>query len=247
MFNVLLAEGRKALTGRSWLYLLGGGILFGVTVAYGYATSVEDTAAVTTQVRASVTEEVIRAWMTMHLFSTLFGAVFVAGEYHTGTISRSVLLSGGRGRLFAAKMIVGTVRGCCSAWSLPERPCSPRRLHPGRSLTSPRVDHGGLANALGVFAATASVPAGGVASAGLSATRSLRSSSSSCSPWGWSPTCCGAVPEVAKYLLTIAMSSVYLDGKPELLSVPAALAVIGGWIVATGAAGYQLLRTRDIT
>jgi hypothetical protein len=43
------------------------------------------------------------------------------------------------------------------------------------------------------------------------------------------------------------MSSVYLDGKPELLSVPAALAVIGGWIVATGAAGYQLLRTRDIT
>ncbi|MBO2528660.1 MAG: ABC transporter permease [Thermobifida fusca] len=248
MFNVLLAEGRKALTGRSWLYLLGGGILFGVTVAYGYATSVEDTAAVTTQVRASVTEEVIRAWMTMHLFSTLFGAVFVAGEYHTGTISRSVLLSGGRGRLFAAKMIVGTVMGVLFGLvAAGAALLSPLVFIPTFADFSPEWTTVGWQTALGVFAVTALGTCWGVALGWVVRHQVASVLIIVLLTLGLEPYLLRAVPEVAKYLLTIAMSSVYLDGKPELLSVPAALAVICGWIVATGAAGYQLLRTRDIT
>jgi hypothetical protein len=53
------------------------------------------------------------------------------------------------------------------------------------------------------------------------------------------------LPAVGKFTMTIAMSSVYRDGKPELLSIPVALAVITGWLAVAGFAARKLFLTRD--
>ncbi len=55
------------------------------------------------------------------------------------------------------------------------------------------------------------------------------------------------IPEVGKFLMTIAMSSVFRDGKPELLSEPVAFLVIGGWLAIAWFGARKLFLTRDIT
>lgn len=55
------------------------------------------------------------------------------------------------------------------------------------------------------------------------------------------------VPDVAKYLLTIAMSSVYRDVHTDLFSPGTALLVIAGWLGVAGLAAHRLFRSRDIT
>jgi len=46
--------------------------------------------------------------------------------------------------------------------------------------------------------------------------------------------------------MQISMGSVFLDGKPEALPVPAAAAVIVAWLLLAGALAHVLLRRRDV-
>ncbi|BFO21399.1 hypothetical protein SHKM778_77870 [Streptomyces sp. KM77-8] len=54
------------------------------------------------------------------------------------------------------------------------------------------------------------------------------------------------VPSVGRFMLTIAMSSVYRDGKPELLSVPVALLVIAVWLAVAGVVARRVVLRRDV-
>jgi ABC-2 type transport system permease protein len=54
------------------------------------------------------------------------------------------------------------------------------------------------------------------------------------------------VPAVGRFTMTIAMSAVYRDGKPELLPIPAASLVIAAWLAVAGLLAFQLVRTRDV-
>lgn len=245
MRNTLLAESTKAVSTPVWLYMIGGGVLLSVVSAYGFVSEVEADS-LPTQARADLTGEVVRAWMTMHLLSSLFGAVYVAQEYGTGTISRSVLLGGGRGRIFTAKALVAAAMGAVfGAVAFAGALVSPMLFMPAGGFSAEWTTET-WQTAAGVFAVTALAVPWGAMVGWIVRNRVAAVLILVLLTMGLEPYLLRAVPEVAKYLMTIAMSSVYLDGKPELLSVPWALAVIGGWIAALGAAGFALFRNRDI-
>ncbi|BFO21400.1 hypothetical protein SHKM778_77880 [Streptomyces sp. KM77-8] len=111
MRNLIAAEWLKARTGAAWWSLALTGVLLGVMAGSGFAASAEkDLAAGLTTIEAA-TDETVRSWFTLLLFAALFTGVHVTREYASGTIGRSVLLSGGRSRLLAAKLTVGTAAG----------------------------------------------------------------------------------------------------------------------------------------
>ncbi len=54
-------------------------------------------------------------------------------------------------------------------------------------------------------------------------------------------------PDVAKYLFTIALSSIYRDVLPDILPLAAGAAVAGAWIVVLGAIAWTSFSRKDIT
>ncbi|MGW7415703.1 ABC transporter permease [Streptomyces sp. NPDC054863] len=243
--NVVRGEVRKALTGRQWWILPLAGTFLCLLSTFGFASEGHK-AIVAGGSAAEVTNNIARAWMMMFLFSSLFGAILVSREYGSGTVGRSVLLAGSRGRLLAAKTAVATLAG--TAFGL-------------------------LALALGALSCAAAGTAYGDAPAFTGETWLILLGCLACSvlaaPWGallgWivrhqvasvaliitltlvvDTGIQALAPEFAKYLLTIAMSSVYRDVKPDLLSVPLAFAVIAAWLAAAYYAAHRLVRTRDI-
>ncbi|MFJ5546909.1 ABC transporter permease [Streptomyces sp. NPDC093225] len=245
MRNVIRGELRKAVTGRQWWILPLAGTFLCLLSTFGFAA--EGHKAVLAGGSAQdVTNDIARSWMMMFLFASLSGAILVSREYGHGTIGRSVLLAGSRTRLLTAKVAVATAAGAV---------------------------FGLLAAGLGALAcATAGLPYGdspaftgetGLILAGVFACSLLAA------PWGalvgWmlrnqvaavallitltlvvDPGVQALAPDVAKYLLTIAMSAVYHDAKPDLLPVPWAFAAIAGWLTAAWFAAHRLVRTRDI-
>ncbi|GAQ62857.1 ABC transporter permease [Streptomyces scabiei] len=246
MRNLLAGEWTKAWTGRGWLILAGCGVLMSVLGSLGYAS--EGAAAIEkgTLGRAAVTDDIVRSWFMMSLFTSLFGAVFVSREYTSGAIGRSVLMSGGRTRLLAAKVLTATAVGALAA------------------LLTAALS---LASAWGTLAANGTGPAWHgetwLILLGVFAVNTLAA------PWGalvgWivrhqvgavvtvvaltlvvDPALQRLVPEVGTYLMTIAQSSVYRDQKPGLLSTPLALLVITGWLTAAALLARKLFTSRDV-
>jgi len=247
MRDLVAAEWRKAWTGRSWLVLLCCGTFMCLITSFGYASQGNQGIELGTASAASVTGDVVRSWMMMLLFAALFGAVVVGREFSAGTIGRSVLLSGGRARLFGAKLAVGTALGALS---------------------------GLLAVALGLLSAWGTLSAYGRTPQWTGSNWLTVVGVFLCSllaaPWGvfigWlcrnqlasvatvlgltllvEPALQRLVPPVGKYLMTIAMSSVYRDPHTDLLSEPVALLVIAAWLVAAGLAARALVLSRDIS
>ncbi|MEU1186924.1 ABC transporter permease [Streptomyces sp. NPDC005859] len=246
MRNLLAGEWAKAWTGRGWLILAGCGVLMSLLGALGYASQGATAIDEGTMGRAAVTDDIVRSWFMMSLFTSLFGAISVSREYTSGAIGRSVLMSGGRTRLLAAKVLVATAVGALAAL---------------------------LTAALSLASAWAALAADGTEPAwhgetwlillGVFAVNTLAA------PWGaligWivrhqvgavvtvvaltlvvDPAVQALVPDAGKYLMTIAQSSVYRDMKPELLSTPLALLVIAGWLAAAGLLARKLLTARDV-
>lgn len=246
MLNVIAAEARKLTGTPTWLYVVVGGLALGVSASYGFSAEVENGSALPAEATATVTESVIRGWMMMHLFASILGALMITREYNSGTIGRSVLLSGGRNRLFAGKAIVGTGAGVLlGAATAGVALASPFLFMPLNGMT-PEMTTTAYQTALGVFAVTALAAPFGVFLGLLIRNQVATVLVLALVTVGLEPYLLRAVPEVAKYTMSIAMSSVYLDGKPELLAVPAALAVIAGWLAVTGLAGNRLLAARDV-
>ena len=247
MRNLLAGEWAKAWTGRGWLILAGCGVLMSLLGALGYASQGATAIEEGTMGRAAVTDDIVRSWFMMSLFTSLFGAVFVSREYTSGAIGRSVLMSGGsRTRLLAAKVLTATAVGALAAL-----------------LTAVLS----LASAWGTLAANGAEPAWHgetwLILLGVFAVNTLAA------PWGaligWivrhqvgavvtvvaltlvvDPAVQVLVPEAGRYLMTIAQSSVYRDTKPELLSTPLALLVIAGWLAAAGLLARKLFTARDV-
>ncbi len=245
MRNLVAGEARKALTGRIWWYLPLAGAWLCLITTFGYVSKGEKAIA-SGATALAVGQDVARAWMMMFLLAAVFGAVAVTRDYGSGTMVRSVLLAGSRTRLFGAKLIVATVAGAL---------------------------FGLFAAALGTASVyLAPTPFGFDAAANGETALILFGVFACCTlagPWGalvgWivrnqtaavvtllgltllvDPGLQRIVPDAAKYLLTIAMSSVYRDVKPDLLSLPMAYAVITAWLAVAFVVGRRLVRTRDI-
>ncbi|MDX2527920.1 ABC transporter permease [Streptomyces europaeiscabiei] len=246
MRNLLAGEWAKAWTGRGWLILVGCSVLMSLLGALGYASQGATAIEEGTMGRAAVTDDIVRSWFMMSLFTSLFGAIFVSREYTSGAIGRSVLMSGGRTRLLAAKVLIATAVGALAA------------------LFTAALS---LASAWGALAANGTEPAWHgetwLILLGVFTVNTLAA------PWGaligWivrhqvgavvtvvaltlvvDPAVQVLVPDAGKYLMTIAQSSVYRDMKPELLSTPLALLVIAGWLAAAGLLARKLFTARDV-
>lgn len=243
--DLVASELLKAFTGWTWVVCGLIGAFLAVLSTAGFAADSRESVEAGLPM-ASVTAGSIRFWFTMQLSSMLFGAFLVTREYSTGSIARSVLLSGGRSRVFAAKVAVGTVMGAA---------------------------YGVLAVALMIVSAWVLVPLSGQSAEWTGeSTRTVLGVFAvivAAGPWGvlfgWMIRSQGAtitvllvltllvdeallrlVPEVGRFTMQIAMGAVYLDGKPEMLPVPAAALVMGGWLVLAGVVAHSRFTSRDV-
>ena len=195
---------------------------------------------------ARVTDAVVRSWMMMLLFSALAGALAVTREFATDSMARTVLLAGGRAAVVRAKAVAAVVvgagfavltmalaagsalaltggRGHGVVWT---RACTQTLLGVGACVVLAAV--WGLGIGLLVRAQAAAVLVVVVLVVGLE------------------PAVQRLAPTASAYLFTISLSSLYRDGKPELLPVAAAALVALAWIAGLGAAGLRSFRHRDL-
>lgn len=247
MRDLLTAETTKATTGRYWIWLLLGGLALSVITVLSLVTLAEDGIAAGSATNATVTDDVVRYWMTMHLFAALFGALFVTREYAGGTVVRTVLLAGGDRRgVLLAKLLAATVMGLAlAAVATAFAAAAPWVIMPAYGLepewtaTTTRV----LA---GVFTVTVLSAPWGVCIGWITHHQVAAVAFLVLTTLAVEPYLADIVPALGKYLLTIAMGSVYLDTKSYLLPVPAALAVIGGWLLLAWLLADRLVRRRDV-
>ncbi|MFG2311289.1 ABC transporter permease [Streptomyces sp. NPDC048566] len=246
MRNVLAGEWMKAWTGRTWSVLAATGVFMSLLTCFGYASQGDEGIALGRTTAAAVTDDMAQAWMMTFLMSAVFGGLVVTREYASGAVARSVLLSGGRTRLLSAKALVATAAGLLNGL-----------LAAGLAVLCSLTIPGHFGYGADWSGHTTRIVLGVVAVNAIAA------------PWGaflgWiirgqlatvvtvialtllvEPGLQEIAPKAAAYLPTIAMSSVYLDGKPELLSVPLALLVLAGWLAAAAATARHLLLSRDV-
>ncbi|MFI5765326.1 MULTISPECIES: ABC transporter permease [unclassified Streptomyces] len=245
MRNLIAGETRKALTGRAWWALPLAGAWLCLITTFGYVSGGEKAIA-DGSTSLAVGQDVARSWMMMFLLAAVFGAVHVTRDYASGTMVRSALLAGSRSRLFGAKLAVSTAAGAVFGLIAAALGAVSVYLGPLPFGLEAAADGETALILVGVFACcTLAAPWGALigwivrnqtgAVATLIGLTLLVD-----------PGLQRLVPEVSKYLLTIAMSSVYRDVKPDLLSLPWAYAVIAAWLAAAFVAGRHLVRTRDI-
>ncbi|MFK4070828.1 ABC transporter permease [Streptomyces sp. NPDC029674] len=246
MRNLLAAEWAKIWSGRAAWSMALIGLVLGVLAAGGYATGADAGIANGTTTIQDVTDQLVRCWLAMLVLSALLGTVYVSREYQAGTIGRSVLLSGGRTRLFGAKLAVGTAMGV--AFGLLAAGCA--ALSPWIFLRGTRHDpvwtRETTLTLVGIFVVTVLAAPWGALIGWI-----LRKQAAAVAVvLGLSlfvdEALLAAAPAVGKFTMTIAMSSVYRDGKPELLGAPWAFLVIAGWLTAAGCAAHWLLHRRDV-
>jgi len=238
------AELLKIRTGRMWWVLLLIAVPWCAYISYSFgalATAeggpVDD---------AALTTTVARQWFQMHLFTSVIGVMAVTREYSANTVSRSVLLGGGRTRLFWSKTVAATIVA---------------------------VAYGALAAVLGAVTAWVTLPLLDVEpvwSNELTLTLlGVFAASVLAAPWGaflgWifrnqvvallvlllltlmvEPLLFEVNSDVFNWPFSIALMSVYRDVNEGLLAVPVAYAVAAAWVVLAGVLGHLLLRSRDV-
>lgn len=240
--RTLRSELLRILTGRTWWILAASGILMSTVTAYGYAENGREVGLAD----AVVTGDVVRAWMMMFLFSSLLGGVLFTRDAHSGALSRSVILTRGRTEVYWAKASAAIIAG---------------------------AGFGTVAALLGVATALAFLPTAGMEAVwstdAVLTVLGVFLCSLIAAPFGLfvgmivgntagasallllvtllvDPGLQRLVPEAARYLFTIALSAVYRDAKPELLSMPLGALVAVAWVLALGCVGYLLLQRRDL-
>ncbi|WP_329196458.1 MULTISPECIES: ABC transporter permease [unclassified Streptomyces] len=246
MRNLVPGEWMKAWTGRTWLVLASAGIFMSLITCFGYASQGDGDIALGTTTASAVTDDMVQAWMMTFLMSAVFGALLVTREYSSGAIARSVLLSGGRLRLLSAKALVATAVGVLGGLLAVALAALCAFLLPARFGFSADWTGHTTRIALGVLTVNALAAPWGALLGWIIRSQLATVVTVMALTLLVEPGLQELAPQVAKYLPTIAMSSVYLDGKPELLSVPLALLVLAGWLAAAGTAARRLLLSRDV-
>ena len=244
MNGAVRSEIDKMLTGRVLPVLLATGALLCGVSAFGYLSIGERAAGWD---GAGVTDNIVRSWMMMTLFSALAGAMAVTREFAGGSMAGSVLAAGGRAAVLRAKLAATVVVGAgfavltmlaavVSAVSM-----TGLRGHPvvwTQDITRTLVGVGACVilaalwgQAIGwlVRHQTAAVLVVVVLVVGLE------------------PAVQRLAPAASGYLFTIALSSIYRDPRPDLLPVGVAVLVAVGWILVLGLAGRRSFERRELS
>lgn len=247
MRNLVAAEWSKAFTGRAWWSMALIGVFLGFLASTGFVAGAEEDVAKGGTTIEAVTDQVVRSWFMLLLFSALYGAVFVTKEYNSGAIGRSVLLSGGRGRLLGAKLLVGTGVGVLFAvLATGLAAASPAVFLSSSTDLEPAWTGETTLTLVGVFVVTVLGAPWGVLLGWIIRNQTAAVATLLGLTLLVDESLLRLLPSVGRFTMTIAMSSVYRDGKPELLSVPVALIVIGAWLAVAGYVARRLFLSRDV-
>ncbi|MCG8654519.1 ABC transporter permease [Yimella sp. NH-Cas1] len=243
MTGMYHSELLKTRTGRAPIGTFLGGLAMCLLTAYGFLTEGQKNPISLTD--GTTTGEMVRGWMMMMLFAAVLAAILVTREFGAGTIGRSVLMAG-RDNVFRVKMtvilIIGLVLGVLTS-----------ALAAATTYLMLNASHGSVTwttdatySALGVGGCVVlSAVAGGLVG-WIMRNTTLASVVIVVSYVVLDPAIQRVVPGVAKYLFSIALTSLYGDPKPDLLSRPAALAVCLVWIVALGLLARTLLHRKEV-
>lgn len=247
MPKVLRAEWLKAWSGRTWWIMAAVALFIGLLGSSGASSTMSEQIDDGMTDTAAATAEVIRSWFAILLLSMLFGAIFVTREYSSGAISRSVLLSGGRVRLLAAKAIVGT--GVGVLFALFTAVLAPLSVWGFFAMfgVEPQWTGEATRTLIGVSSVIALAAPWGVLLGWVIRHQAAAVATLLVVTLFVDETLFAFAPEVGKFTMQLSMGSVYLDGKEEALSVPWALLVIAGWLALAGYAAYWRLAARDVT
>lgn len=253
--DLLAVEWMKVRLARSWWILLLAGLTMSLVTSYGYAVEGRNNLELLASGQgapgwsgsvATVTSEVSRAWMMMFLFAGILGALTVSREFGNRTLGRSVLLLGSRRSLFQSKLAVAGLIGggfglvaAIGATVTPLAMMSPLGLDPVWTSDTTWTVVGVFA--CNVFAALAGVFVGWLITNPIGAITVVVGLTLLLDP-GLQRL----VPEAAKFLFTIALSSIYRDDKPELLGIVPAVLVVLAWLAVIGLLARRAVLRRDV-
>jgi hypothetical protein len=246
MADLIRAEWLKVWNGRLWWVLSAFTLLMCAMAGAGFVSQATHQPPAGPNAAETLTQTLVNSWFMAELAAALITMICVTREFGNGAINRSVLLSGGRSRLMAAKLIVAGAVGvlfavvtgvlaAVSPWVLLLR--SP--YHPvwtGRTT----------ATVLGVMAVVVAGALWGSTLGVLIRNQVLAIVVMLLNTWLVSEALFRLVPAVGRFTIDEAMASIYQDDKPNLLSLPAALAVLAGWLVLAAVAGRARLLRRDL-
>ncbi|GAA2504844.1 ABC transporter permease [Streptomyces longisporus] len=245
MRDLIGAEWRKIWTGRAWWCVVAAAVLM---CAMADAGLLQQKLAKTPEGSSTseITSTLVQGWFMVELAAAVIAMVAVTREFGNGAISRSVLLSGGRGRLLAAKLIA--VAGCGTVFALGAgvlAAASPWVFLAGRTQ-KPEWTATTTWTLLGVMLV---IVVGAVWGALLGLL--IRQQVAAIlvlliSTWLVGEGLLRLVPEIGRFTIDEAMASVYRGGNADLLSIPWALAVLAVWIVAGTIAARTLFLRRDL-
>ncbi|HEY8979827.1 MAG TPA: ABC transporter permease [Streptomyces sp.] len=237
------AELLKAGSGRAMLGALVGGFLWCALTGYGYYTEGRaDAAAVAS---GAVTDDIVRAWMMMLLFSAISCALVVTRDFAQGTAARTVLLYGGRAEVFRAKLAAALLISTGFALTATA----------GAAVNVLLASSGGTDLAwtaettktlLGVGGCVLLAGPWGLMAGWIVRKQTLTVLAIVILVVGVEPAVQRLVPEAAQFLFTIALSSVYRDHRPDLLPVGAAVGVCLLWIVLFGVIARTRFLRKDV-
>lgn len=242
--NALRCELRKLSTGKALIAVVLTGLFLTSVTAYGYMS--EGLALEPVAPPAQITQDVVRSWFIMLLFSALVGALCITREYSAAILPRSVLLAGGRLRLFQHKLAATAVVGLGLALSTM-----------ALAAVSALVCAAGGGYDLAWTAETTKILLGvgfcvlSSAFWGLGLGLLLRNQTATILvvlvlTLVLEPAVQRLVPTVSRFLFTISLSSIYRDQKPDLLPVGWAVVVSLVWVAAAALLGLRSIRSQDI-
>lgn len=245
MMNVLAAEWLKARSGRLLLALASGGTLLVLITCAGYAKTAEvELAAGATM--ADMTAATIRSSFMMLLFSALFGVVLITRECSTGAIGRTVLLSGSRSRIFAAKAIVVTAFGALFGLLAVGLGVASALVMLPFGGHQPQWSRESALTLLGVWIVVTLAAPWGLAIGWLIRSQAAAIATLVVLTLAVDEALFRLLPEVGRFTMGIAMGAVYQDAKPQMLPVWAALLVIFAWLGGAGFAARHRFAGRDV-
>ncbi len=242
--RVVRAELWRARQGRQLISLAIGAVVLCLLTSYALAAQVQSGSS--TQGPAELTEGQARSWMMTFLLAGIFGSMLFTRDARTGALTRSILMSGRR-TVFGAKVVasavaglgfgvlaavmaLGTTYGVNSGLGVPfSWTAEATKIVLGIVVCCV------LASVFGFFV-------GVLARSGTIALLLLLLQTLLVDPglqriW----------PDFAKYLFTVALSSVYRDVLPDILPLAAGAAVAVAWVAVLGAVAWTSFSRKDVT
>ncbi len=246
MADLVRAEWLKIWNGRLWWMLSAFTLLMSVMAGLGFMTQFRQQLPAGQTTPQAATAALVNAWFVVELAAAILTMIAVTREFGNGAINRSVLLSGSRARLHAAKLMAAAATGAVFAAATGVLAAASPWVFMAGTGYRPVWSGQATATLLGVMAVVFAGALWGSTLGTLLRNQAAAVVVMLLNTWLVSEALFRLLPRVGRFTIDEAMASVYRDPKPELLPVTAGLAVLVGWIVLAAVAGRRQFLHRDL-